>query len=149
MIKFVKGPVTFTQKIKPTDASEAITGYLTFMTCDDSRCLPPTDIDFVIFPDKNSGLLGADASKHIAMLAGKSESGISTGGTSAEISPTIAGLYPAISNNVNIDSPKGNCTDEAEEAPKGFWNIFVLGFLGGLIALLTPCLLYTSPSPRD
>jgi len=84
-------------------------------------------------------LLGADASKHIAMLAGTSDSGVSTGGTSADINPTISGLYPAISNNVNIDAPKGNCTDEAEEAPKGFWSIFVLGFLGGLIALLTPC----------
>ena len=24
-----------------------MSGYLTFMTCDDTRCLPPTDIDFV------------------------------------------------------------------------------------------------------
>jgi thiol:disulfide interchange protein len=36
----------FTQKVKVKDASKAITGYLTYMTCDDTRCLPPTDEDF-------------------------------------------------------------------------------------------------------
>ena len=46
VIKFVESPVTFTQKVKVTDASKPITGYLTFMTCDDARCLPPTDVDF-------------------------------------------------------------------------------------------------------
>ncbi|HHH54476.1 MAG TPA: hypothetical protein ENK91_12520, partial [Bacteroidetes bacterium] len=37
---------SFTQKIKVLDKSKPVTGYLTFMTCDDTRCLPPTDIDF-------------------------------------------------------------------------------------------------------
>lgn len=46
VIKFVEGPVTFTQKVKITDYSKPLTGYLTFMTCDDARCLPPTDVDF-------------------------------------------------------------------------------------------------------
>lgn len=46
VIKFVEGPVTFTQKVKVTDSSKPITGYLTFMTCDNARCLPPTDVDF-------------------------------------------------------------------------------------------------------
>jgi thiol:disulfide interchange protein DsbD len=36
----------FTQKIKVNDPSTPITGYLTYMTCDDTRCLPPTDEDF-------------------------------------------------------------------------------------------------------
>ncbi|MCB0634848.1 MAG: hypothetical protein KDD15_34185, partial [Lewinella sp.] len=46
VIKFVKGPVLFTQKVKVTDISKPITGYLEFMTCDDERCLPPTEVDF-------------------------------------------------------------------------------------------------------
>lgn len=46
VIKFVKGPVVFTQKVKVTDYSKPVSGYLTFMTCDDQRCLPPTDVDF-------------------------------------------------------------------------------------------------------
>ncbi|MEZ4907349.1 MAG: protein-disulfide reductase DsbD family protein [Saprospiraceae bacterium] len=36
----------FVQKVKVSDKSKPITGYLSFMTCDDTRCLPPSDIDF-------------------------------------------------------------------------------------------------------
>ena len=44
------------QKIKVTDPSKPIVGYLTFMTCNDERCLPPTDVDFeIIVPKGSSG----------------------------------------------------------------------------------------------
>lgn len=46
VIKFPNGPVTFTRKIKMVDYSKPVTGYLTYMTCDDKKCLPPTDVDF-------------------------------------------------------------------------------------------------------
>ena len=45
VIKFAE-KVVFTQKIKLTDASKPISGYLSFMTCNNERCLPPTDVDF-------------------------------------------------------------------------------------------------------
>ena len=37
----------FTQKVNVIADASPISGYLTFMTCDDTRCLPPTDIDFL------------------------------------------------------------------------------------------------------
>ncbi len=46
VIKFTESPVLFSQKVKIKDYSKPITGYLTFMTCDNARCLPPTDVDF-------------------------------------------------------------------------------------------------------
>lgn len=36
----------FTQKVKILDKSKPIVGFVTYMTCDDTRCLPPTDVDF-------------------------------------------------------------------------------------------------------
>ncbi len=45
VIKFKKTGV-FTQKITVSDYSKPITGYFTFMTCDDKRCLAPKDVDF-------------------------------------------------------------------------------------------------------
>jgi len=45
LVKFKKEGI-FTQKITISDYSKPVTGYLTFMTCDDKRCLPPTDVDF-------------------------------------------------------------------------------------------------------
>ncbi len=47
--KYVENGI-FTQKVKVNDFSKPITGYLTFMTCNDKTCLPPTDIDFSFSP---------------------------------------------------------------------------------------------------
>ncbi|MCH2193274.1 hypothetical protein, partial [Kordia sp.] len=46
VIKYIKSPVKFSQRVKVTDASKPIVGYLEFMTCDSERCLPPTSVDF-------------------------------------------------------------------------------------------------------
>jgi len=45
-VKKYANKVTFTQKITTDGNLDEIEGYLTFMTCDDKRCLPPTDVDF-------------------------------------------------------------------------------------------------------
>jgi thiol:disulfide interchange protein DsbD len=37
---------TIEQKIKVSDPSKPISGYLNFMTCNDDRCLPPVDVEF-------------------------------------------------------------------------------------------------------
>lgn len=43
--------------------------------------------------------------------------------------------------SINLDDPVSNCggTGLDNSSEKGLLNIFLLGFLGGLIALLTPC----------
>ncbi|MDF1694416.1 MAG: protein-disulfide reductase DsbD family protein [Saprospiraceae bacterium] len=45
VIKFEKEAI-FTQKFKPKNGQSSIKGTLTFMCCDDLRCLPPTDVAF-------------------------------------------------------------------------------------------------------
>ena len=45
LITFKKEGV-FTQKVKVTDYTKPITGYLEFMCCDATRCLPPSEVDF-------------------------------------------------------------------------------------------------------
>lgn len=44
LIKFGK-TVTFVQKVQAKKGT-TISGYLTFMTCNDEQCLPPKDIEF-------------------------------------------------------------------------------------------------------
>ena len=41
-----KGPATFTQLITSKAELQEISGEITFMTCDNSRCLPPKTIEF-------------------------------------------------------------------------------------------------------
>lgn len=42
----IKHKGTFTQKVKVSDTSKPIVGYVTFMVCNDEMCLPPKDVDF-------------------------------------------------------------------------------------------------------
>lgn len=50
-LNFFKGEVTFRQKIKVKKYT-TVKGVVTFMVCNDSMCLPPTDIEFTINIDK-------------------------------------------------------------------------------------------------
>ena len=45
-IKKYPNEVVFVATVKPINLKAEISGYLTFMTCDDMRCLPPDDVDF-------------------------------------------------------------------------------------------------------
>jgi thiol:disulfide interchange protein len=40
---------------------------------------------------------------------------------------------------IDLKNPAANCGNATGEEGKGLWQIFLIGFLGGLIALLTPC----------
>jgi thiol:disulfide interchange protein DsbD len=44
----LKGNVTFYQIVKTEGEGAYLKGYLTFMCCDDTKCLPPTDVEFEI-----------------------------------------------------------------------------------------------------
>lgn len=47
LVKF-GGTATFTQKVTVGKGVDKISGSLTYMTCDEMRCLPPQDVDFKI-----------------------------------------------------------------------------------------------------
>lgn len=120
VIKFIKGPVFFTQRVKVKDPNTPITGYLEFMTCDDSKCLPPTEVDF-------SFALTLDA---IAANSTNTNSDIDGFKEVDQIVPSIKATYTA---------PLGNCGEEDVVRDQSWLWTFVLGFAGGLLALLTPC----------
>lgn len=47
LIKYSK-KAEFTQRVKVTNPSEPVSGFVTYMSCDATSCLPPTDVDFSI-----------------------------------------------------------------------------------------------------
>jgi len=90
------------------------------MTCDDEKCLPPEYIDFEF-----------DFTKDQTIDLGFLEGGIIPGDGNVGDSPyEIA--------TVDVNNPVNDCGKE-EQKGKSLWGIFILGFLGGLVALLTPC----------
>ncbi len=114
-------PYIITQQVKVQDPSKKLKGYLTFMTCDDERCLPPTDIEFTF--DFASGKAGIDNGLEAADLASID------GNVLDQIRPQITESY---------ETPLTDCGDTGEKKSSLPW-MFFFGFIGGLFALLTPC----------
>jgi thiol:disulfide interchange protein DsbD len=50
LVKF-GGTATFTQKVTVSNGVDKISGALTYMTCDEMRCLPPDEVTFEIVLD--------------------------------------------------------------------------------------------------
>lgn len=115
--KFAEGPAVFRQKVIATDPDQPVVGYLTYMACDDTQCLPPSDVDFAINLSAGVG----------SVVQVDPASGLKA------IDQTV----PAI--RASYKSPAATCgKKETEEDSSLLWT-FVLGFAGGLLALLTPC----------
>lgn len=102
------------QKVKVTDISQTVTGSLTFMTCDDTKCLPPEDVDFSFFFDENKSGLAKSKPQTSSKSGGK-------------YSLTMA----ADEDEIIIPT-----TSQPESS---LWGFAVLAFLAGLAGLLTPC----------
>ncbi|PHN04612.1 protein-disulfide reductase DsbD family protein [Flavilitoribacter nigricans] len=119
--KFVEKPVTFRQTIKVSDPSQVITGYVEYMTCDDKQCFPE-DVSFEIDPANLRVKIGND------------------NGSEATVVTSGGGDFGYPRDPGSVKDPVGYCGEEITTVEgKGYWTIFFLGFLGGLVALLTPC----------
>ena len=158
----------FIQKVKIKDKTSLVSGYLTFMTCDDTRCLPPTDIDFVFELGYSITDSDGDGIKDIEdtcpLLAGSLEhegcpdsdgDGLSDNKDACPNKVGLASLdgCPDTSEGPNIllygykslDVSTYKYKSESEGSVsitknnKTLFSIFGLGFIGGLLALLTPC----------
>lgn len=116
VVKLTSREVDFVQKVKVKNPAIPIEGSLNFMTCDDTQCLPPTWVDFKF--DLAEGSAGLDA----AATAGL---------------PTIDQSVPGIRETYT--TPAGDCGEEDVARDSGLLWTFILGFAGGLLALLTPC----------
>jgi thiol:disulfide interchange protein DsbD len=158
-LRWYAGKVTFTQKIKVTDPAKfALAGEVQFMACNDESCLPPDHIPFSF--DKND--VKKTKPEKIADVTGTPVEEPDTTPDQAE-EPIVASVVPAATNTDRTEGNRpvalspgvltgktdlwapvtdelkayGDTTANAADSPLLF--IFLAGFAGGLIALLTPC----------
>ncbi|TDN87641.1 thiol:disulfide interchange protein DsbD [Salegentibacter sp. 24] len=114
-ITYFEEEAVFTQKVKvPTQSNSKIIAEIYFSVCDDEKCLPPETERFNISLGENE---------------------ITEGFTDLKISEKDKKLTQAL--NIEVSGMEEFATQEEEG--NNFLNIFLLGFVGGLIALLTPC----------
>ncbi len=137
-LKFFANEAVFKQKIKIlNDKAFSIKGYLNFMVCNDKMCLPPEDIDFEFKIPANSSQKTSDQSEKKNDVAEQDSAAINDLVNDSSISDSAVNTESAQGGNTPMDIVKADT--EQKEQNKGAWAIFVAGFLGGLLALLTPC----------
>lgn len=100
-----KKPFVIKQKVQISDFSKAITGYISYMTCNDETCLPPKDVDFSF---DLSGLKGKTGSVETVKtnsgdLAASEKKKIEP--ASEEIKPETPAISVVIPVNT-LDAPK-------------------------------------------
>ena len=167
-LRYFENSVQFVQKIRFTKPQYALKGYLEYGACNDQSCLPPTQVD-VHEQGKSPAFVAkknAEPEQTAAIAAAKAGE---KGGDGAQMGIDAAALTPATSVNlaqqtaadslataavagektlsaadkatlwkpvVNVLQQQ-NGTDASDSQSWGY--IFLMGFLGGLLALFTPC----------
>jgi thiol:disulfide interchange protein DsbD len=115
VVKFAESPVIFKQQLK-ANGTPSVKGYLTYMACDDKGCLPPTNVDFSFDLATGQGNAAAAIPGGLKGIDQRKDAIMTT--------------YKA---------PVGSCGKEDVARDSNLLWTFVLGFAGGLLALLTPC----------
>ncbi len=136
-VSFMEGTASFVQRFTITEPEYEVAGYLTYGACNDENCIPPTDVEFSF---KGEG------KKKAAEPEPKAEE-------AKPIEPVPAALDTIAEAPVSAASPADEgsslwlpVVDElkafeagTQTTSRNLWSVFLLGILGGLIALLTPC----------
>lgn len=160
-LRWYPGTVSFIQKLKVTDPAKfKVEGEVEFMACNDETCLPPDQIPFS-FDKKsihvdpalaaNSSTTEVDKEDATAIqpdtqVVAEEASELNTPDPAAKKTPatTSPKASDSLTDSPNLWSPVidqlksfGDATVSAADTSWLF--IFFAGFLGGLIALLTPC----------
>ena len=161
-LRYFENSVGFVQRYKITAKTYSIKGYLEYGACNDEMCLPPTQVEFNF---KGNGPASAPAATPTAANAETEKTttaatDVAADGLSALTAMTAdtakkSDVLPAdtagalkqenaqVNADVNLWQPvikelsAFNSTKDSTNS--SLWSIFFMGVLGGLIALLTPC----------
>jgi hypothetical protein len=153
-VRYFESTAQFVQKLKLTGGDYKIEGFLEFGACNDENCLPPTQVEFN-FSGKAEVAKGAAATTPAEKVTAPVEE------TKPEIQPASQTETPAdtastgiiggadgptdinVAGNIDLWKPVINDLQSYGETTSqddmSWIYIFITGFLGGLLALFTPC----------
>ena len=122
-VRYFEDKATFIQKLKITAANYFIEGYLQYGSCNDENCLPPTDVEFSF---------SGNGTASTAPTTGDAASSPTTSAVSTNVS--TADYWTPVIDKLNAFGEETTQTTD-----KSWLYIFFAGFIGGLLALFTPC----------
>ncbi|WP_071145126.1 protein-disulfide reductase DsbD family protein [Bacteroides ihuae] len=136
-LRYFEHSVQFAQKIKITGATYHAEGYLEFGACNDESCLPPTQVPFNF---SGKGVADAVVAEETATAKPVVED------TAMVTTPAVAVDTTTVDSTVvaqdlwtPVISELHTFGETTSQKDMSWIYIFVTGFLGGLLALFTPC----------
>ncbi len=124
-LQFFENSVTFVQHIRLMEPKYDIDCYLEYGACNDEMCMPPSEVPLKVKGDRPEA-------KNREERGERREESVLTVDTTAADTTAIDTASVA----VLTDTPQGTNTDETSHS---LLYTFFAGLLGGLLALLTPC----------
>ena len=146
---YFENKAQFVQKVEFTGGPYVIAGYLEYGACNDQSCMPPTHVE-VSYDGTAKGKAaepssakgeetpaqtdGTPASVPDSLPVEQADSAAASAGMSMPLAGTEKDWDPVIDQMKALDA-----AGDAGAADSPLWKIFLLGLLGGLVALVTPC----------
>lgn len=134
------GSVTLSQKFTVTAEEYKIEGSIRYMACDDENCTPPKSESF--------SFKGTAAQAPVAETVQVPTANATPADTAATLAQPVAAVGTpdsAVASPTHdqlwapVTAIEGDNADVEDIADRSLWYIFWACFLGGLLALLTPC----------
>ena len=145
-LRFFSGKVSFRQKIRITDPTKfAFEGAIRHMACDDERCLSPSNWDFSVQTKDLGKLAGAAPTASAEPQAPTPIMGEPSADSTTSAPDTLSANQETAQGGVSdlwapvIPELKAYGDKALNQAEGSLWMLLVGGFLGGLVALVTPC----------
>lgn len=138
-VRYFEGTAQFVQKIRFTKPTYTIDAYLEYGVCSDENCLPPGEVAL-----KKSGKSPAVAAATEPAAADVAEAAAPVVADSA-VAPADSAVAPVTASTETlwwqpVTKQLEAMDSEANIANHSLWYIFIVGFIGGLLALVMPCI---------
>ena len=147
-VRYFENTAQFVQKLKLTGGEYKVEGFLEYGACNDENCLPPTQVPFK-FSGKAEGTTVNGPAADKAADAGNVELEKSSDTAQTAAMAVIGGAESNTGINVAGDGTTDlwkPVIDELQalgetvsQEDMSWIYIFITGFVGGLLALFTPC----------
>lgn len=138
-VRYFEGTAQFVQKIRFTKPTYTIDAYLEYGVCSDENCLPPGEVAL-----KKSGKSPAVAAATEPAAAEVAEAAAPVVADST-MAPADSAVAPVTASTETlwwqpVTEQLEALDSEANIANHSLWYIFIVGFIGGLLALVMPCI---------
>lgn len=143
-VRYFANTAQFVQKLKLTGGAYQIDGYLEYGACNDENCLPPTQVPFK-FSGKADGVAktSTSASETKTEEQPVPQEAVANTDSTAIIGDVNTSAGINTSGEIDLWKPVINelkVLGETTSQENMSWiYIFITGFVGGLLALFTPC----------